>query len=67
LPSPTSAPPRCSLQVPHPPSLKAIFPEVAWLDTYTSFYPGGIFKLWPVYNWSNFVRTADLVAPLPAD
>jgi predicted acyl esterase len=50
-----------------PPSLKAIFPEVAWLDTYASFYPGGIFKLWPVYNWSTFVRTADFVAPLPPD
>ena len=48
-----------------PTHLKAIFPEVAWLDVYNFAYPGGIFNFWPVYSWSTGVRTADYAAPLP--
>ena len=48
-----------------PPHLKAIFPEVAWLDSYSFVYPGGIFNLWPMYSWSTAVQTSDFAAPLP--
>ncbi len=45
--------------------LKAIFPEVAWLDAYSFVYPGGIFNLWPMYSWCSLVESADFAAPLP--
>jgi len=48
-----------------PPHLKAIFPEMAWFDTYAFSYPGGIFMDWVVYSWGTGVSTHDRNAALP--
>ena len=49
----------------NPPHLRAVFPEVAWLDEYGFAGPGGILLDWPVYSWATEVRSADRAAPLP--
>jgi len=48
-----------------PPHLKAIFPAVAWLDTYNFAYPGGIFTDRVIRAWGDGVQSSDTSAALP--
>ena len=42
------------------PALKAVIPQFSLYDTYTDIaYPGGVFNLWFVQNWSIFNRQLD--------
>jgi len=50
-----------------PPSLKAIFPEMAYFESYDTIYPGGIFGDWWIYSWSSAARAQDISAPLEPD
>ncbi|WP_327255541.1 CocE/NonD family hydrolase [Streptomyces sp. NBC_01244] len=42
-----------------PPSLKAIFPQVALFDLYSFLYPGGILRHDFIHNWGTRVRALD--------
>ncbi len=42
------------------PALKAVIPQYSLYDTYTDIaFPGGVFNLWFVHNWSSFNRQLD--------
>lgn len=55
------------------PALKAVIPQFSLYDAYTDIaFPGGVFNLWFVQNWSHFnrqldaLRVPDFVGPLGA-
>lgn len=51
-----------------PPSLKAIFPQMALFDLYEFTYPGGLFRQDYVKNWSESVEKLDLsTTTIPVD
>lgn len=51
-----------------PPSLKAIFPQMAMFDLYSFIYPGGVFREDFVLSWGAKVSLLDKAAPtVPVD
>ncbi|MGV9883863.1 CocE/NonD family hydrolase [Streptomyces sp. NPDC003006] len=53
-----------------PPSLKAIFPQVALFDLYAFLYPGGVFRHDFARNWGDLVKGLDTgagTAPVAGD